>query len=81
MADVIRRAEVAGLSWPLPEELDEAILDAWLYPPTAPSSVRRPEPDQEQMYRELARKDVTFQLFWFAYKADHPDGLQYTGVL
>ncbi|GAB4246191.1 MAG: hypothetical protein Kow00122_03190 [Thermoleophilia bacterium] len=34
VADVIRRAEVAGLSWPLPEELDEAILDARLYPPT-----------------------------------------------
>jgi transposase len=81
VADVIRRVEVAGLSWPLPEKLDEATLDARLYPPTAPFSVRGPEPDPEQMYRELARKAVTLQLLWLAYKAEHPDGLQYTGVL
>jgi hypothetical protein len=53
VADVIRRAEAAGLSSPLPKELDEAALDALLYPPTAPSSVRRPEPDPEKMHQEL----------------------------
>ena len=56
VADVIRRAEVAGLSWPLPEELAEATLDARLYPPTAPSSVRRPEPDPEKMHGSLRAK-------------------------
>ncbi len=78
VADVIRRAEVAHLPWPLPEDLDEAALDARLYPPLAPSSVRRPEPDPEQMHRELARKGVTLQLLWLEYKAEYPDGLQYT---
>lgn len=78
VADVIRRAEVTGLSWPLPEDLDEVALDERLYPPTAPSSVRRPEPDPEQMHRELKRKGVTLQLLWLEYKAEYPDGLQYT---
>ena len=64
VADVIRRAESAQLSWPLPEDLSEAALEARLYPPTAPSSVPRPEPDPEQMHRELARKGVTLQLLW-----------------
>lgn len=78
VADVIRRAQAAGLSWPLPEDLDEAALDARLYPPPAPSSVPRPEPDPEEMHRELKRKGVTLQLLWLEYKAEHPDGLAYT---
>lgn len=71
VADVIRRAEVAHLPWPLPEDLDEAALDARLYPPTAPSSVRRPEPDPEQMHRELTRKGVTLQLLWRLCRVRH----------
>lgn len=78
VADVVRRAEAAGISWPAVEQLDEATLDARLYPPTAPSRVKRPEPDPEQMHRELARKGVTLQLLWLEYKAEHPDGLGYT---
>ena len=33
------------MSWPLPDDLDDARLEAALYPPTAPWRVRRPEPD------------------------------------
>lgn len=78
VADVVRRAEAAGLSWPAAEELDESTLDARLYPPPRPSNVRRPEPDLEKIHHELARKGVTLQLLWLEYKAEHPDGLQYT---
>lgn len=78
VADVIRRTEAAGLSFPLPEDTDEAALDALLYPPTAPSSVKRPEPDPKKMHRELTRTGVTLQLLWLEYKTENPDGLQYT---
>jgi transposase len=78
VADVIRRSEMARLSFSLAEELDETALDALLYPPTALSSTPRPEPDPEKMHRELTRTGVTLQLLWLEYKADHPDGLQYT---
>lgn len=78
VADVVRRAEAVGLSWPAAKEMDETTLGARLYPPTLPSRVKRPEPDPEKMHRELARKGVTLQLLWLEYKAQYPDGLGYT---
>lgn len=51
----VRRAREAGVSWPLPDELDDARLEAALYPLTPPSRVRRPEPDWARVHRELAR--------------------------
>ena len=78
VADIVRRAEASGISWPAAEQMDEAALDARLYPRAAPSLVKRPEPDPEQMHRALARKGVTLQLLWLEYKAEHPQGLGYT---
>lgn len=37
VAEYLRRAEVAGLSWPLPEGLDEVELERQLFPPPPPS--------------------------------------------
>ena len=51
----VRRAREAGVSWPLPDELDDAKLEAALYPATPPSRVRRPEPDWARVHWELAR--------------------------
>ena len=75
----VRRAREAGVSWPLPDDLDDARLEAALYPPTAPSRVRRPEPDWARVHRELGRhKCMTLQLLWFEYREAHPDGYQYS---
>ena len=75
----VRRAREAGVSWPLPDELDDRRLEAALYPPTPPSRVRRPEPDWARVHRELARhKGVTLQLLWLEYREAHPDGYQYS---
>ena len=75
----VRRAREAGVSWPLPDELDDARLEAALYPPTPPSPVPRPEPDWARVHRELARhKGVTLQLLWLEYREAHPDGYQYS---
>ena len=64
----VRRAREAGVSWPLPDDLDDGRLEAMLYPPTAPSRVRRPEPDWARVHWELGRhKGVTLQLLWFEY--------------
>ena len=52
--------ETGRVSWPEPDELDDARLEAALYPPTAPPGVLRPEPDWARVHRELARhKGVT----------------------
>ena len=75
----VRRAREAGVSWPLPDDLDDAALEAALYPPPAPSRVPRPEPDWAWVHRELARhKSVTLQLLWLEYRGAHPDGYQYS---
>ena len=51
----VRRAREAGVTWPLPDDLDDAGLETALYPPTAPSRVPRPEPNWARVHRELAR--------------------------
>ena len=75
----LTRARAAGLSWPLPEGLDEARLEALLYPPReALPKGERPVPDWQVIYHELKRKGVTLQLLWEEYKLRHPDGYQYS---
>ncbi len=74
-----RRAEGAGLSWPLPDDLTESALEALLFPPHPPPGIHpRPIPNWGDIHAELRRKAVTLQLLWLEYKAVHPDGYQYS---
>jgi hypothetical protein len=69
VGDYIRRAQGAGLSWPLPDELDERALQARLFPrPAAPKSTA-PLPDWRHVHTEPRRKGVTLSLLWQEYKA------------
>ena len=73
--EYLRRAKVAGLSWPLPETLDEDQLYRRLFPKPAPPSERVIlEPDWEHIHTELRRKGVTRRLLWLEYREAHPDG-------
>jgi DNA-binding transcriptional regulator LsrR (DeoR family) len=46
VAEYGRRAQAAGLSWPLPDALDETALERRLFARTAqPPVARRPTPD------------------------------------
>jgi transposase len=77
--ECLRRAHEAGVSWPLPEGLDEQALQERLYP-RKKETVRpaRPEPDFERVMRELSRKHVTRRQLWREYRARCANGLQYT---
>jgi len=79
VADYLLRAKLAGLSWPLDPELDDAAIENLLFPVTdkSPPAERR-MPDMEYLYRELKRKSVTMQLLWYEYKQANPDGYQYS---
>ena len=78
VSDCVGRAQIAGLSWPLPEELDDEQLETRLYPERG-SSHARPEPDFQHIHRELRRRGVTLQLLWQDYRAVHPEeGLGYS---
>ena len=79
VGEILRRAKQCDLSYPLPAGLSEMGLEAKLYPPAAPSSQIRPEPDWPAVHRELRRKGVTLDLLWQEHKAEHPDGYRYSG--
>jgi transposase len=79
VADYVRRAEAAGLSWPLPEDQGDDALERRLFVRADKKSpARRPMPDWSVVHRELKRKGVTLVLLWQEYKASTPDGLQYS---
>lgn len=78
VADYLRRARQAGLSWPLAEDLTERAVDLALFPPPAASRVKRPEPDWAALHRQLGRSGVTLDLLWQEYREQHPDGYQYS---
>lgn len=75
---VLHRAAALGLTWPLPGDVDEATLEARLYPPNPGRGRVRPEPIWDEIHRELRRKGVTLNLLWQEYRRDHPDGYQYS---
>jgi transposase len=75
--ECLRRARVAGIGWPLPDDLDDETLLGRLYPKAA-MVLRYPTPDFATIHAELARKGVTRMLLWQEYKARHPDGCQYS---
>ena len=79
VSEYVRRTQAAGLSWPLPENLDEDQLYRLLFPKPAPPSERViPEPDWKTIHTELRRKSVTRRLLWLEYREAHPDGYGYS---
>jgi len=78
VADYLYRAKQAGLSHPLPPDMDDATLERRLFPPSEPSTVQRPAPDWAVVHAALRRKGVTLDLLWQEYKAEQTDGFQYS---
>ena len=75
----LQRAAAAGLSWPLPEDLDDTQLEKLLFPPVPAPAGTRPEPDFTKVHQELkSNRSVTLQLLWEEYKEDHPEGIRYS---
>ena len=79
VAEYVRRAQAAGLSWPLPATCDAGALERLLCPAApARSPATHVVPDWAIVHHELKRKGVTLFLLWQEYKAATPDGLQYS---
>ncbi len=82
VADYIRRATAARLTWNEASALTQTQLEERLFPTEhIPSSVQRPPPDCEYIYCQLRtyRKfNLTLSQLWLEYKEKHPDGYQYT---
>ena len=73
----LKRTAQQGFGWPLPAELNDAALEARLFPRPVP--VRdRVRPDCAYIHRELKRDGVTLQLLWEEHLQVHPSGYRYT---
>jgi transposase len=76
--DVLGKARLHNLEWPLPDDLDDEKLHKLIYStPELPSS-RKQEPDCEYIHQELKRPNVTMSLLWSEYRKQYPDGLGYS---
>ena len=78
--ETLRRVAAAELSWPLGEDVSDAVLEAALYRPAGIKTEHRrcPGPNWPAVHRELKRKHVTLQIVWDEYIAEHPDGYRYS---
>ena len=76
----LKRLAAAGLGWPLPAEMTDAVLEAQLFTAAGKKQGhrRRAEPDWAAVHRELKRKHVTLQILWDEYIERHPDGYRYS---
>ncbi|MDL1961863.1 MAG: hypothetical protein LWX01_09255 [Deltaproteobacteria bacterium] len=64
VSDYLKRARMAGLSWPLPEDLSDTAIEHKLFPPPTPRNSSRFYPDFQEVHKELqTRKGVTLYLF------------------
>jgi transposase len=78
--DNLNRAKAAGLSWPLPGELTDDLLEQRLF---ARAGVRRgfrrrAEPDWASLACELKRPGVNLTVLWEEYREVYPDGYGYS---
>lgn len=79
VSEYVTHAKAAGLSWPLPEGLSGAELEALLFPEQkAASGGPMPQPDWAVVYKELRRKSVTLSLLWLEYREEQPEGYSYS---
>ena len=77
--DYLTRSAAAGLSWPLPIDIDDAALERRLFPPLSVlENGRKPEPDWAEIHEAMKLKGATLQGVHLEYLACHPDGLAYS---
>jgi transposase len=76
----IGRAVACGLSWPLPEEIDEQALLALLKPTTSITTIKSSKYDIDfaKVHQELKGKGITLQLLWEEYSSGELKPLSYS---
>lgn len=73
----LQRAAAAGLTWPVPPDLDDGALEARLFRRPAPAT-DRVVPAWPDLHQELKKPGVTLALLWQEYRAAYPEGLAYS---
>jgi transposase len=78
VGEYVRRAGVIGVTWPVPEEIDDAELERRLFPPPGEMALPRPAIDWRKVHAEMKRPSVTLVLLWQEYRAEQADGYGYS---
>ena len=75
-----RKMIEAGLSWPLPADVDDTALEARVFdaPVSRGRAVVKREPEFPTIHQELKRKGVTLQLLWEEYQDGLPVEVAYS---
>ena len=78
--EMLKRAETAGLVWPLPDDMNDEALEGALYASRRSKRGHRrvAEPDWASVHRELKRKHVTLLILWDEYIVANPGGYSYS---
>jgi transposase len=78
VGEYIRRAEVIGITWPVPDEIDDATLEQRMFDAPGAVVVARDDIDCVKVHEELKRRGVTLVLLWQEYRARDPQGYGYS---
>jgi transposase len=79
IGEYIRRAAAIGITWPIPDDLDDTTLERKLFAPPGYNPPRsKPLRDWGHVHAELRRRGVTLALLWEEYRGLHPDGYGYS---
>ena len=78
--DYLARIAAAGLAWPLPDDVTDAVLEARLFTKrgTRAGIRHRAEPDWAVLAREMRRVGVNLMVLWEEYRLAEPAGYGYS---
>ena len=76
VADYVKRASVAGISWPLDESISDKEIEDLLFPK---STIKKghPQPDWNYIHNEMKRRGATLMVLHEEYLEEHPNGMRY----
>ena len=79
IADYVFRAKNAGLTWPLPDHLDDLALEQLLFPNISlPMRLSKAAIEWHEIHQALKQKGATLQLLHEEYLDQTPDGVSYS---
>src|SRR3954454_21103396 len=78
IGEYVRRARVIGITWPVPEAIDDAELERRLFPIPCETGPPRAAVDWRKVHEEMKRRSVTLVLLWEEYRAEDADGYGYS---
>ena len=73
-----KRFQNAGLTWPLPDDMDDTALKRAVRKPRVKGIPRRELPDMAYVIAEMRKPHVTLYLLWMEYREANPSGYSYT---